>query len=126
MPSATSSAMAPVGITPTGTRPSSPRRITEPLPNWRSIWLRTSSNAFSRSCSVMDDIPVLRRHRWGKIVFEEQAFHRCPSDLGGRANSGQPFEVLTKRCRAIYGNDAVDISGVEREHGCRVDSLHHD
>jgi hypothetical protein len=31
MPSATSSAIEPVGMTPIGTRTSSPRRMTEPL-----------------------------------------------------------------------------------------------
>src|SRR5699024_7030209 len=30
-------------------RLSSPRRITDPFPNWRSIWPRATSKAFSRS-----------------------------------------------------------------------------
>src|SRR5580693_5933551 len=48
-PSATSSAIEPVGITSTGTRVSSPRRMIEPLPNWRSIWSSADSRAFSLS-----------------------------------------------------------------------------
>ena len=56
MPSATSSAMEPVGMTATGARSSLPRRMTEPLPNWRSIWASAVSRAFSRS--VVDGIEV--------------------------------------------------------------------
>ena len=52
MPRAKSSAIAPVGITSTGGRPSSPRRMTAPLPNWRSMWARAVSRAFSRSLGV--------------------------------------------------------------------------
>ena len=48
-PSATSSAIEPVGITSTGTRVSSPRRMTEPLPNCRSIWSSAVSRDFSLS-----------------------------------------------------------------------------
>src|SRR5918996_1715010 len=58
MPNATSREMAPVGITPTGARPSAPSRMTAPLPNWCSIRASASSNAFSRSWSVMNDIRV--------------------------------------------------------------------
>jgi len=46
---ATSNAMEPVGIDSMGARPSSPNRMTEPLPNWRSIWARAASSALSRS-----------------------------------------------------------------------------
>src|SRR5215467_6599434 len=49
MPSATSSAIDPVGITDMGTAGRSPRRITEPLPNCLSICARARSSAFSRS-----------------------------------------------------------------------------
>src|ERR1700704_2871869 len=44
-----SSAIAPVGITAIGARPSSPRRITEPLPYCLSICARASSSALSLS-----------------------------------------------------------------------------
>src|SRR6516164_6240006 len=44
-----SSAIAPVGITSIGARTSSPSRMTEPLPNWRSIWARAVSRALSLS-----------------------------------------------------------------------------
>src|SRR6266508_1536742 len=49
MPSATSRAMEPVGITSTGITVRSPRRITEPLPNCLSICARARSSALSRS-----------------------------------------------------------------------------
>ncbi len=49
MPRAMSRATEPVGITSTGARPSWPRRMTEPLPNWRSICASAVSSAFSRS-----------------------------------------------------------------------------
>ena len=48
MPSATSRAIEPVGITSTGARSSLPSRMTEPLPNCRSIWASADSRAFSR------------------------------------------------------------------------------
>ena len=69
-PSATSSAIEPVGITSTGTRVSSPRRMTEPLPNCRSIWRRAVSRAFSLSparsglglpfAAIEDSLPGLK------------------------------------------------------------------
>jgi hypothetical protein len=49
MPKATSSAIDPVGITSTGARASSPSRMTDPLPNCRSIWTSAVSRAFSLS-----------------------------------------------------------------------------
>src|SRR5690242_15979088 len=52
MPSATSSAIDPVGTTSTGARSSLPSRMTEPLPNCRSIWASAVSSAFSRSAGV--------------------------------------------------------------------------
>src|SRR6187431_30223 len=48
-PSATSSAIEPVGMTSTGARSSLPNRMTEPFPNCLSIWARADSRAFSRS-----------------------------------------------------------------------------
>src|ERR1700749_2437751 len=48
-PSATSRAIDPVGITSTGTRACSPSRMTEPLPNCRSIWTSAASRALSLS-----------------------------------------------------------------------------
>src|SRR4051794_40808900 len=41
--------MEPVGMTSSGARVSSPRRITEPLPNCFSIWARATLRAWSRS-----------------------------------------------------------------------------
>src|ERR1700723_2680435 len=52
MPSATSSAMAPVGITSIGARTSSPSRMIEPRPNFRSIWASAVSRDLSLSPPV--------------------------------------------------------------------------
>ena len=49
MPSARSSASAPVGIASTPTWPRSPNFMIEPLPNCLSIWLSAISRALSRS-----------------------------------------------------------------------------
>ena len=71
MPSATSSAMEPVGITAIWMTGRSPRRITEPLPNCLSICARARSSAFSRSgpaaivchpCASPASSRMLRRH----------------------------------------------------------------
>ena len=53
MPSAISSAMAPVGITSIGARLSSPSRMIEPRPNCRSIWASAVSRALSLSPPVL-------------------------------------------------------------------------
>src|SRR4029079_5173131 len=59
MPSAMSRAMEPVGMTSIGARTSSPRRMTEPLPNCRSIWASAASRALSRSAAgAMGAVPV--------------------------------------------------------------------
>ena len=50
MPSARSSDSAPVGMASTRTcAPSSPIRMTEPLPNWRSICVSAPDSAASRA-----------------------------------------------------------------------------
>ncbi|SHV54563.1 Uncharacterised protein [Mycobacteroides abscessus subsp. abscessus] len=61
MPSATSSAMEPVGITEMGWRTSSPSRMTEPLPKLLSICASASSRAFSRSgaCAMVFSVSSL-------------------------------------------------------------------
>ena len=56
IPKATSSAMDPVGITSIGARPSSPSRMTDPLPNCRSICDRAVSRARSRSSDALTDV----------------------------------------------------------------------
>ena len=53
MPRATSSEIAPVGITSIGARTSSPSRMIEPLPNCRSIW----ASAVSRDLSLSPALP---------------------------------------------------------------------
>src|SRR5215475_7031753 len=60
MPSATSRAIEPVGITAIAMAGRSPRRITEPLPNCLSICARARSSAFSRSgnAAAMAATPV--------------------------------------------------------------------
>ena len=53
IPSARSSDSAPVGTTPTRTlAPSSPMRMTVPLPNWRSIWVSAPWRAASRALAA--------------------------------------------------------------------------
>src|SRR5882672_7520197 len=59
MPSATSRAIEPVGITAIGACPFSPSRITEPLPNCLSICARAKSRDFSRSGTAMGAPPVV-------------------------------------------------------------------
>src|SRR5579859_1151852 len=82
-PSATSSAIDPVGITSIGSRVSSPRRMTEPLPNCRSIWSRADSRALSLS-------PARSRV---DLVFP--AIGGLPAGIGGlRASSASPGVVL--------------------------------
>ncbi len=54
MPSAMSREIAPVGMISTGARASSPIRMTDPLPNWRSIWASAVSGAFSRSFAAIE------------------------------------------------------------------------
>src|SRR4051794_28446212 len=57
MPSARSSDSAPVGIALTLTwAPSSPMRMTEPLPNWRSIWVRAPARAVSRALMAFSSV----------------------------------------------------------------------
>src|SRR5699024_8362722 len=51
-PRAASRATDPVGMTSTGGRVSSPRRMIEPLPNWRSICARALSSEELRFFSV--------------------------------------------------------------------------
>src|SRR3954451_12494507 len=60
MPRATSRAIEPVGMTSIGGRLFSPRRITDPLPNWRSICARAVSSAFSRSAGAGMSSPLER------------------------------------------------------------------
>src|SRR6516162_10015651 len=58
MPSATSSEIAPVGITSIGTRASSPSRMTEPRPNCRSIWASAVSRALSLSPTLLPGLSM--------------------------------------------------------------------
>ena len=60
MPRATSRAREPVGITWTGGRESSPRRMTDPFPNCLSIWDSATWRALLRSFSTVRDAVLLR------------------------------------------------------------------
>src|SRR4051812_23069098 len=69
MPSATSRAIDPVGITSIGARVSSPSRMTAPLPCCRSICASAVVSALSRSKPAMDaplDRSDGRRRRYGR------------------------------------------------------------
>ena len=83
MPSATSSAIEPVGITSIGARASSPRRMTEPLPNCFSIWASATSSAFSRSAPAMSVHPLP-----GPVVPSRRVRSVCSS-------SGQTLDRAT-------------------------------
>src|ERR1700750_880993 len=73
MPSARSSDSAPVGIALTLTwAPSSPMRMTEPLPNWRSIWVRAPARAVSRALMAFSSVAGILKY-----------------DLSRQRNSGQ-------------------------------------
>src|SRR3954470_6234519 len=69
MPSATSSAIEPVGITCICVTGRSPSRMTEPLPNCLSICARARPSAFSRSgIAAMFVTPVLAVFADGRFV----------------------------------------------------------
>src|SRR6476469_2498217 len=55
MPSARSSATAPVGIASTGSLLSAPSRISEPAPKSRSIWVTAASSASSFALASFAD-----------------------------------------------------------------------
>ena len=59
MPSATSRAIDPVGITSTGARSSEPSLMIEPLPNCLSICASAVSSALSRSDADGISFPFL-------------------------------------------------------------------
>src|SRR3954465_62739 len=69
MPRATSSEIAPLGITSIGARVSSPRRMTAPLPCCRSICASAAVSAFSRSMPAI--VRTLRfPGRWTQATLE--------------------------------------------------------
>src|SRR3954451_19651713 len=126
MPSATSRAIDPVGITSIGGRLSSPRRITDPLPNWRSICARAVSSAFSRSAGAGMSSPLERA----------LAERRADAVVGGVV-AGDPATralVITDDARGPHrqsrwsrldlwttglGPDAVDDTSPNRGSTCR-------
>ena len=68
-----STAMEPVEIAGTSRRIPLPRRMIEPLPNWRSIWVSALSTALSLSLreSAMP-APLLFQGRWTVILLERK------------------------------------------------------
>ena len=60
---------SPVGMTSSGARVSSPRRITEPLPNCCSMLASAASSAFSRSPPAMDVVRPSVRLEGEPAVF---------------------------------------------------------
>src|SRR5215213_7241262 len=94
MPRATSRATEPVGMTSIGARTSSPRRMTEPLPNCLSICARAVSSALSRSAGagmvLTSEIAVGPADRWSVVV---------EATLGGTTDSGR------RRPKAVDGEN---------------------
>src|SRR5688500_7501391 len=92
-PSATSSAMEPVGMTAVCTTGRSPRRITEPLPNCLSICANARSRALSRSGpATMSATPVFDFAG----VFAEELLFTTPDTLGGGYDKNPP------PCRGLW------------------------
>src|SRR3954454_17927958 len=70
MPSATSRPMAPVGITSTGARASSPRRMIAPSPWFLRICARAVSSALSRSGAAgMGTVQLVGSGRWSRATL---------------------------------------------------------
>src|ERR671934_2685719 len=73
-PSARSSESAPVGIASTWTALSSPSRITEPWPNWRSIWVTAACSAASFAfASLAAAAPPLESLEERGVIFFSSA-----------------------------------------------------
>src|SRR3984957_2753972 len=129
MPSAKSSDSAPVGIASTRTcAPSSPMRMTEPLPNSRSIWpsapCRAASRAFAAFSSSVTGIVllllskigdqmyvVLRTELWERMFVRSSTSPSIPDArlaVGSSANSAGE-ETLLAHERLARGLDDLHM-----------------
>src|SRR3569623_1312515 len=107
-PRAMSSDNEPVEIASTSlTAPASPMRITEPLPNWRSIWLSAALNAFVLFVSIAS-FPLNCVIGWHRRtgVTSRQLFHRLLSRCTVRAGQNPaPARRITDAPRARHRLD---------------------
>src|SRR4051812_46207278 len=95
MPRAMSRAIEPVGITSIGARTSSPSRMTEPLPNWRSMLASAVSRALSRSDEgAMAAVPGDE----DRVVF----FVTCPNLEPTPDMTCGADESVDERCRVCH------------------------
>ena len=100
-PSATSSERAPVGMTAiSSSGPPAPRRMTEPLPNCRSIWAIARSSACRRSFLV--SAMLISFARWPPLLSEVDAILGVPRKAGqcrrsktGRIVDGDPSDAVS-------------------------------
>ena len=115
-PSATSSAIDPVGTTPIGGRVSSPRRITEPLPWFFSIWARASCSAFSRSGAVISCYLAGVRWSCGTGL--------APAWPGPRTNRKGSGPTIPRSCRRLW----IAAGDVDRSYAnrCSIRQRHAD
>src|SRR3569623_14502 len=108
MPRAMSSDNEPVEIASTSlTAPASPMRITEPLPNWRSIWLSAALNAFVLFVSIAS-FPLNCVIGWHRRtgVTSRHLFHRLLSRCTARAGQNPaPARRITDAPRARHRLD---------------------
>src|SRR3954451_24120627 len=126
MPSATSSAMDPVGMIWIGTRVSSPRRITEPLPNCLSIWASATSSAFSRSSAGIGSTFADSVGLWSALTLERPADSFSPAvrsvDLDPRCGqtSRRPVRESTRHAgpdRSTYPGRRAAVGVLDPDAG---------
>src|SRR3569623_1408011 len=108
MPRAMSSDNEPVEIAATSlTAPASPMRITEPLPNWRAIWLSAALNAFVLFVSIAS-FPLNCVIGWHRrtAATSRQLFHRLLSRCTVHAGQNPaPARHITYAPRARHRLD---------------------
>src|SRR3954468_23158891 len=102
MPSARSSDSAPVGIALTLTwAPSSPMRMTVPLPNWRSIWVRAPASAVSRALMAFSSVAGISKYNL--------SLRGSGSQCGAPIGRNRTVRVFV--CRACGGSSRLAVEG---------------
>src|SRR6476469_6491435 len=106
MPSARSSATAPVGIASTGSLLSAPSRISEPTPKSRSIWVTAASRAASFALASFAVRPF-------KFTFSSAiSDHHLPLPSLGQLDLGQ--WDITRAPRLEFRTVERQSDGIER------------
>src|SRR3954470_1781934 len=115
MPSARSSDSAPVGIALTLTwAPSSPIRMTVPLPNWRSIWVRAPWSAASRAFAAFSSSMTLMGKPLSEIEVRRR-IHPRPDRTAGKRGVVAPAARV--RCNPAHADLRDDPLRRRRTHG---------